>query len=82
MELKTIYWDKGTDVATAQVLGYTLVAVKDGAKWQARLLCGYMQRPEVESNFDTATEAMRYAEHVLLAREIRKFFKYVGGKRA
>lgn len=35
------------------------------------------ERPEIQQGFDTADEAVRYAEHILLVRELKKHFSYV-----
>lgn len=76
MKLKEIYWEKGCDKADTHIMGITLSVYKNNGKWDARLSNPY-QRPEIETGFDTAEEAMRYAEHILLVRELKKYFSYV-----
>lgn len=49
------------------------VQVNEHGKYNAVLNNGYA-RPEAEHNFETLAEAKRYAERVLLAREIQKYF--------
>lgn len=76
MKLKQIYWDKGVDNAFTRVMGVSLSVYKNNGKWDACLTTLY-ERPEVATGFDTADEAMRYAEQVLLQRELRKYFNEV-----
>lgn len=76
MKLKQIYWDKDVDKATATVMGVTLSVFKNNGKWDARLTTP-QQRPETEIGFSSADEAMRYAEHILLVRELKKHFSHV-----
>lgn len=79
MKLKKIYWDKvGHDKLAAAFMGLTLSAYKNKGKWEARLASPH-QRLEIQQGFDTADEAMRYAEHILLVRELKKHFSYVKG---
>lgn len=77
MKLKKIYWDKDKpDRLIALFLGLTLSVYKNNYKWEARLASPH-QRLEIQQGFDTADEAMRYAEHILLVRELKKHFSYV-----
>ena len=77
MKLKQIYWDK-TDpnqLSTA-FMGLTLSVYKNNGKWEARLASPHL-RPEIQQGFDTADEAVRYAERILLVRELKKHFSFV-----
>lgn len=77
MRLKQIYWDKtDPDKLTTIFMGLTLSVYKNNGKWEARLASPH-QRPEIQAGFDTADEAVRYAENSLLRREINKYFSYV-----
>ena len=77
MKLKQIYWDKtDPDKLTTIFMGLTLSVYKNNGKWEARLASPH-KRPEIQQGFDTADEAMRYAEYVLLVRELKKHFSYV-----
>lgn len=76
MKLKEIYWTPSKGVATAQIMGITLSVFPNNGKWDARLTNPHT-RPETQSGFDTADEAMRYAEHTLLRREMMKYFTHV-----
>lgn len=76
MKLKEIYWEKGRDKADTHIMGIALSVYKNNGKWDARLSSPY-QRPEIETGFDTADEAIRYAEHILLRRELKKYFSFV-----
>ena len=77
MKLKQIYWAKAyADKLTTVFLGLILSVYKNNGKWEARLASPH-QRPEIQQGFDTADEAMRYAEHILLVRELKKHFSYV-----
>lgn len=77
MKLKQIYWDKtDPDKLTTVFMGLTLSVYKNNGKWEARLASPH-QRPEIQQGFDTADEAMRYAEYTLLRRELKKHFSYV-----
>lgn len=76
MKLKEIYWNISIHTATAQIMGLTLSVFPNNGKWDARLSTPH-QRPETETGFDTADEAMRYAERVLLGRELKKYFNFV-----
>ena len=76
MKLKEIYWEKEADKATAYVMGLTLSVYQNNGKWDARLYAPN-NRPETETGFVTSAEAMRYAEHTLLHRELKKYFKGV-----
>lgn len=79
MKLKKIYWDKtDPDKLTTVFMGLTLSVYKNNYKWEARLASPH-QRPEIQQGFDTADEAMRYAEHILLVRELKKHFSCVKG---
>ena len=79
MKLKKIYWDKtGPDKLATVFMGLTLSVYKNKYKWEARLASPH-QRPEIQQGFDTAEEAMRYVEHVLLVRELKKHFSCVKG---
>ena len=77
MKLKQIYWDK-TDPnrLSTTFMGLALSVYKNNGKWEARLASPH-QRPEIEQGFDTADEAVRYIEHILLVRELKKHFSYV-----
>lgn len=77
MKLKEINWDIAPLNATARVMGVTLAVYLNNNKWDARLVNHY-QRPEIQSGFNTAQEAMRYAELVLLRRELAKYFTHLG----
>ena len=77
MKLKQIYWDKtDTDKLTTVFMGLTLSVYKNNGKWEARLASPH-QRPEIQQGFDTADEAIRYAEYILLVQELKKHFSYV-----
>lgn len=77
MKLKQIYWDKtDPDKLTTVFMGLTLSVYKNNGKWEARLASPY-QRPEIQQGFDTVDEAVRYTEHILLVRELKKHFSYV-----
>ena len=77
MKLKQIYWDKtDPDKLTTIFMGLILLVYKNNGKWGARLASPY-QYPETQQGFDTADEAIRYAEHILLVRELKKYFSYV-----
>ena len=77
MKLKQIYWDKtDTDKLTTVFMGLTLSVYKNNGKWEARLV-SLRQRPEIQQGFDTADEAIRYAEYILLVQELKKHFSYV-----
>lgn len=77
MKLKQIYWDKtDPNKLTTVFMGLTLSVYKNNGKWDARLSSPH-QRPEIETGFDTADEAVRYAEHILLVRELKKYFSFV-----
>ena len=79
MKLKKIYWDKtGPDKLSTVFMGLTLAVYKNKYKWEARLVSPH-QRPEIQQGFDTADEAMRYVEHILLVRELKKHFACVKG---
>ena len=79
MKLKQIYWDKtDPDKLTTVFMGLVLSVYKNNDKWEARLASPH-QRPEIQQGFGTADEAMRYAEHILLARELKKHFSCVKG---
>lgn len=73
MRLKEIYWTKDGQVATVNFMGVTLSVYQNNGKWDARLN-NPTTRPEIETGFDTAEEAMRYAESTLLCRELNKHF--------
>ena len=77
MKLKQIYWDK-TDPnrLSTTFMGLALSVYKNNGKWEARLASPH-QRPEIEQGFDTADEAVRYIEHILLVRELKKHFSFV-----
>jgi len=77
MKLKQIYWDK-TDPnrLSTTFMGLTLSVYKNNGKWEARLASPY-RRPEIQQGFDTTDEAVRYAEHILLGRELKKHFSHV-----
>ena len=76
MKLKQIYWDKtGLDKLATVFMGLTLSVYKNNGKWEARLASPH-QRPEIQQGFDTAEEAMRYVEHILLVRALKKHFSY------
>lgn len=80
MKIKPLYWNKvDPDRLTAVCMGLVLAAYKNNGKWEARLANPY-QRVEIQQGFGTAKEAMRYAEHILLPRELRKYFSYVDEK--
>ena len=77
MKLKQIYWGKtDPNKLTTVFMGLTLSVYKNNGKWEARLASPH-QRPEIHQGFDTADEAIRYAEHILLARELKNHFSYV-----
>ena len=77
MKLKQIYWGQtDPDKLTTVFLGLILSVKKHNGKWEARLASPH-QRPEIQQGFDTADEAIRYAEHILLVRELKKYFSYV-----
>ena len=79
MKLKKIYWDKtDPDKLTTVFMGLTLSVYKNNDKWEARLASPH-QRPEIQQGFDTAEDAMRYAEYILLVRELKKHFSRVKG---
>ena len=79
MKLKQIYWDKTVpDKLTTIFMGLTLSVYKNNDKWEARL-ASPQQRPEIQQGFETADEAVRYAEHILLVRELKKHFSCVKG---
>lgn len=77
MKLRPLEWQDEQGVITARVLGVTLSVFKNNDKWDARLSTPH-QRPETETGFDTKKEALRYAEHILLVREFKKYFTRVG----
>ena len=77
MKLKKIYWDKtDPDKLTTVFMGLILAVYKNNDKWEARLASPH-QRPEIQQRFCTADEAMRYARHILLVRELKKHFSCV-----
>ena len=77
MKLKQIYWDKNDpNFLSTTFMGLTLSVYKNNGKWVARLASPH-HRPEIQQGFDTAYEAMRYAEHTLLVRELKKHFSFV-----
>lgn len=77
MKLKQIYWGKtDPNCLFTTFMGLTLSVYKNNDKWEARLASPH-QRPEIQQGFDTADEAMRYAEHILLVRELKNHFSYV-----
>ena len=77
MKLKQIYWDKiDYDHVSTTFMGLDLSVYKNNGKWEARLASPY-HRPEIQQGFDTADEAVRYAEHILLVREFKKHFSFV-----
>ena len=77
MKLKQTYWDKtDPDKLTTVFMGLTLSVYKNNGKWEARLASPH-QRPEIQQGFDTADEAVRYAERILLVRELKKYFSFV-----
>lgn len=77
MKLKQIYWDKtDPDKLTTAFMGLTLSVYKNNGKWEARLANPH-RRPEIQQGFDTVDEAVRYAEHILLTRELKRFFTRV-----
>ena len=79
MKLKKIYWDKtDPDKLTTVFMGLVLSVYKNNDKWEARLASPH-QRPEIQQWFDTAEDAMRYAEYILLVRELKKHFSRVKG---
>ena len=79
MKLKKSSWDKtDPDKLTTVFMGLTLSVYKNNDKWEARL-ASPQQRPEIQQGFETADEAMRYAEHILLVRELKKHFSCVKG---
>ena len=79
MKLKKIYWDQtGPNKLATVFMGLTLSVYKNNDKWEARL-ASPQQRPEIQQGFETADEAMRYAEHILLVRELKKHFSCVKG---
>ena len=79
MKLKKIYWDKTDPDKLATVfMGLTLSVYENNGKWEARLASPH-KRPEIQQGFDTADEAMRYVEHTLLVRELKKHFSCVKG---
>ena len=76
MKLKQLYWDEyDPNRPTAQFLGLTLSVYRNNGKWEARLTTPH-QRPEIQQGFSSIEEAMRYAEHVLLARELKKYLTF------
>ena len=80
MKLRQIYWDKNDpNFLSTTFMGLTLSVYKNNGKWEARLASPH-QRPEIQQGFDTADEAMRYAEHILLGRELKKHFPCVNEK--
>ena len=77
MKLKQTYWDKtDPDKLTTVFMGLTLSVYKNNGKWEARL-ASPQQRPEIQQGFETADEAVRYAERILLVRELKKYFSFV-----
>lgn len=77
---KQIYWNKtDPDKLTTVFMGLILSVYKNNGKWEARLASPH-KRPEIQQGFDTADEAMRYAEHILLGRELKKHFSCVNEK--
>ena len=77
MKLKQIYWYKtDPDKLTTVFMGLTLSVYKNNGKWEARLTSPH-QRPEIQQGFDTADEAVRYTEHILLVRALKKHFSFV-----
>ena len=77
MKLKQLYWDKtDPDKLTTVFMGLALSVYKNNGKWEARL-ASPQQRPEIQQGFDTADEAVRYAERILLVRELKKYFSFV-----
>ena len=77
MKLKQIYWDKNDpNFLSTTFMGLTLSVYKNNGKWEARLASPH-QRPEIQQGFDTADEAVRYAEYILLRRELKKYFSFV-----
>lgn len=77
MKLKQIYWSKtDPDRLSAVFMGLTLSVYKNNDRWEARL-ASPQQRAEIQQGFATVEEALQYAEHVLLGRELKKYFSYV-----
>ena len=77
MKLKQIYWDKNDpNFLSTTFMGLTLSVYMNNGKWEARLANPH-QRPEIQQGFDTADEAVRYAEYTLLRRELKKYFSFV-----
>lgn len=79
MKLKRIYWDKiGPNKLTTVFMGLMLSVYKNNGKWQACLVSPH-QNPKIQQGFNSIEEAIRYAEHILLVRELKKHFYYVSG---
>lgn len=70
---KPLNWQKDGEIITAQFMGLTLSAFPNNGKWDARLVSPN-QRPETETGLDSAEDAMKYAEEILLMSEIKKYF--------
>lgn len=78
MNIKPLKWQKDGQIETVIFMGLTLSVFPNNGKWDARLINQH-QRPETETGFETAEEAKKYAEKVLLMREIKKHFTMYKG---
>lgn len=74
MKLKEIQWTPKDGRFVARIMGVTMsVFANEHGGYDCRLVNG-VDRPETETNFKSATDAMRHAEEVLLKSELKKYF--------
>lgn len=74
IKLKPIIWKKDGATYYSDFLGVTLSAYRnEHGKYTARLNSP-SKRPEMETSLDTIEEAKRYAEKILLPRELLTYF--------
>lgn len=70
MKPKPLNWQD--NIAT--FMGITLSVFPNNSKWDCRLV-NDLTRSETQSGFNTIDEAKQYAEHILLNRELHKYFE-------
>lgn len=74
IKLKPLKWVKEGAIYRAQIMGAELTAYpNEHRKYTARISVPN-KRPEMETSLDDANEAMRYAENILLPRELSFYF--------
>lgn len=74
VKLKPLKWVVEGNTHQAEILGAVLsVYPTEHGKYAARINLPN-KRPEMETSLDTLDEAKRYAERILLVRELSRYF--------